>query len=914
MSYQVANRRAGRRSRRVIVKIFALSAALGLALLAAWPAVGTARSQAAQKEPTPAELEFFEKKIRPVLTESCYGCHSEKAGKPQGGLLLDSRAGLLKGGASGQAAVVPGDPERSLLIRAIRYTDPKLQMPYAGKLPDQVVRDFEEWVRMGAPDPRGGGGTVAANWSPYDFTEAKKFWAFQPVKDHQPPAVKNAAWVRTPVDNFILAKLEGKSLRPVADADRLTLLRRATFDLTGLPPTPEEVDEFLKDKSPNAFEKVIDRLLASPAYGEKWGRHWLDVVRYADTAGDNSDYPVPSAYKYRNYVIKAFNEDKPYDQFIREQIAGDILAGHRGMRVDGKLPDEEEDEVEIPGAAKMSPQELEKAKHEQIIATGYLALSRRFGSRNREFNLTIDDTIDNLGKAFLGLSTSCARCHDHKFDPIPQKDYYALYGIFNSSRYAFPGQEIYPRPADFVALAPDKEAERFYKYQRELSELDDRIEFLKVEKGVAARNKRLKEAQAKQAAEGKNNETGAAVKDGAKDAAKNDADEYARRPADYDRDSNNSAQAQKSTRLPEEVDAEMVRVRARLAELHERPVRIEKAFAVVEGFPQNARVHRKGDPKNLGDEVQRGFLTVLGGQKVPADYKGSGRELLANWIADKQNPLTARVMVNRIWLHHFGKGLVKTPNDFGTRGEKPTHAELLDYLASRFVEGGWSVKKMHRLLMLSHAYQLSSADDAHNSGIDVSNDYLWRANRRRLTAEEVRDAMLAVSGTLDRTPGEAHPFPPEKEWRYTQHVQFFAVYDTNRRSVYVMQQRLKKHPFFELFDGPDQNAITGGRSESTTPVQALFLMNSPFMHEQADSLAVRVGMAYETLPERVNYAFRLAFGRAAKPEELREAAAYVQQTRQELAAAKVPAERLTRAALASYLRVVLSSNEFLYVD
>jgi hypothetical protein len=910
MSYQLP----GRPSPKTLVKALALCCALGLALGGLWPSVGAA-SQEPKKELTAAEVEFFEKKIRPVLAESCAGCHGAQAKTPQGGLSLDSRDAMLKGGASGQPAIVPGDPEKSLLIRAIRYTDAKLQMPYAGKLPDHVIRDFEEWVRMGAPDPRASAPTAASNWSPYDFNEAKKFWSFQPLKVTAPPPVKNAGWARTPVDNFVLAELEKRSLKPVADADRLTLLRRATFDLTGLPPTPEEVDAFLADKSPQAFEKVVDRLLASAAYGEKWGRHWLDVVRYADTAGCNSDYPIPSAYKYRNYVIKAFNEDKPYDQFIREQIAGDILAGHRSPHVAGQLEDEE-DEVEVPGARKLTPEEAEKAKHEKIIATGYLALSRRFGSRNREFNLTIDDTIDNLGKAFLGLSVSCARCHDHKFDPIPQKDYYALYGIFNSSRYAFPGQEIYPHPTDYVALAPDKDAERFYKYQRELSDLDDRIEFLKVEKGAAARNKKLKDAQAQQSpgAGAKNNETGRDVKGAAKDATKDGPDSYARRPADYDRDSNNSAEAQKSTRLPDEVDADMQRARARVAELHERPVKVEKAFAVVEGFPHNARVHRKGDPKNLGDEAPRGFLTILGAQRVPANYKGSGRDLLAGWVADKQNPLTSRVMVNRIWQYHFGKGLVKTPNDFGARGEQPTHPELLDYLAARFIEGGWSVKKMHRLVMLSHAYQLSSADDERNAALDVNNDYLWRFNRRRLSAEEIRDAMMAVGGTLDRAPGAAHPFPAEREWRYTQHVQFFDVYETSKRSVYVMQQRLKKHPFFEVFDGADQNSITGGRAESVTPVQALFLMNSSLLHEQADALAVRVGMAYDTPPERVSYAFRLAFGRAARPEEIREAAVYLQQTRAELQAAKTPAERLTRAALASYLRVVLSSNEFLYVD
>ncbi len=350
-------------------------------------------------------LEFFEKKIRPVLADSCYACHSATAKKPAGGLLLDSRAAMLKGGASGHAAVVPGNVEASSLIKAIRYTDAKLQMPMGAKLPDQVVKDFETWIKMGAPDPRQAAAAVAYI-SPYDFNEAKKFWSFQPVKDSPLPTVSNKAWIKNPVDNFVLAKLEEKKLKPVGDADKLTLLRRATFDLTGLPPTPEEVDAFVKDTTLNAFVKVLDRLLASPVYGEKWGRHWLDLVRYADTAGDNSDYPVPAAFRYRNYVINAFNHDKPYDQFIREQLAGDILAKFRYPNVNGKLPEEEEDEAEVPGAKKQSSHEMAKDKQEKIIATGYLAMSRRFGSRNREMNLTIDDTIDNVGKTFLGLSTA----------------------------------------------------------------------------------------------------------------------------------------------------------------------------------------------------------------------------------------------------------------------------------------------------------------------------------------------------------------------------------------------------------------------------------------------------------------------------------------------------------------------------
>jgi hypothetical protein len=946
---------AKQRQLRRVTKIFFVAFVLGGALFIATRGQSSSAAQQPPKELTPAELEFFEKKIRPVLSDNCYACHSTQAKKPQGGLLLDTRAGLLKGGASGQPAVVPGEPEKSLLIKAIRYNDAKLQMPLGGKLPEPVIKDFEQWVRMGAPDPRkdlgkdAGSATAASYVAPYDFNEAKKFWSFQPVKDAQPPSAKNAAWIKNPIDNFILAKLEGKRLKPLGAADKLTLIRRATFDLTGLPPTPDEVEAFLKDTAANAFEKVIDRLLASPTYGEKWGRHWLDLARYADTAGDNSDYPVPAAYRYRNYVINAFNQDKPYDQFIREQLAGDILAKHRPARGNTASSEGEADEPEADSVKKQQANELSKDRQEKIIATGYLAMSRRFGSRNKEMNLTIDDTIDNLGKTFLGLSTSCARCHDHKFDPIPQRDYYALYGIFNSIRYSFPGAEIYKHPAEMIALVDGKEAERFYRQQSELESLDDRHEFLVAEKGTAARNKKEQEQKEKELAQqGKagempatesksadaksgdakrNNESGAQVetKAATQKPIITAVPKVGLRPADFDRDADNWGRAGQSKRLPAENEAELAQVNARILALHAQHLNPPKAYGVQEGLVANARIHRKGDPKNLGEEVPRGFLTIMGGQQVPKDYKGSGRELLADWIADAKNPLTARVMVNRIWLWHFGKGLVQTPNDFGARGKTPTHPELLDWLAARFVAGGWSVKRLHKLIMLSHTYQLASDSSATGQAalvarnaapvvVDVANDYYWRFNRRRLSAEEVRDAILAVSGQLDRTVGGEHTFPSETTWRFTQHVQFFGVYETNRRSVYVMQQRLKKHPFFEVFDGADTNMPVGERQLSTTPLQALYLMNNPFVHQQADAFAVRVGLAFDALRERLDYAYRLAYGRAPRLAESKEATAYLQQARQDLAAAQMPVEQLNRAALASYLRVVLSSNEFLYVD
>ncbi|MBV9122031.1 MAG: PSD1 domain-containing protein, partial [Planctomycetes bacterium] len=676
--------------------------------------------------------------------------HSAGAKKLQGGLRLDSRAGLLQGGNT-SPAIVPGAPHRSLLVRAVRYTDADLQMPPKRRLTRAQVADLEAWVKMGAPDPRGEaeGAVIKKD---IDFREARRFWSLQPVRDPPLPAVKNRDWPRNPIDHFLLAALEARGLQPAGDADKRTLIRRATFDLTGLPPTPEEINAFLADTSSEAFAKVVDRLLDSPAYGERWGRHRLDLARYADTSGCNSDFPIPDAYRYRNYVIGSFNRDKPYDQFVREQIAGDLLPSHSVQQ-----------------------------HHEQVIATGFLALSRRFGSDDSEFYLTLEDSIDTLGKSILGLSIGCARCHDHKFDPILNEDYYALYGILQSSRYAFPGVELSRWPRDLTPLvsSPEEEA-HLRKHMDELAQLDKNIRAL-WKKKMAVDAGQAKKAEAEY-----------------KEAVQHRDDLVAQGP------------------------------------------HFDMAFAVAEGKPGNARIQIKGDPTHLGSAVPRRFLRVLGGQELPKSEHGSGRRELAEWLIDPHNPLTARVMVNRIWLHHFGQGIVQTPNDFGTRGKPPTHPELLDYLASRFVEAGWSIKAMHRQIMLTHAYQLTSVDERPVPQADPNNDLLWKFPRRRLDAEEIRDAMLAVSGALDRSMGGPHPFPPEQTWRYTQHKAFVAVYDTNRRSVYLMQQRLKRHPLLEVFDGADPSTTTPQRLNSPSPLQALFLMNSPFAHTQADRFASRV--------------------------------------------------------------------------
>jgi hypothetical protein len=722
-----------------------------------------ASARADEKPPRlpPEQVEFFEKKIRPVLVEKCYSCHSATAKKLRGELRLDTREGVLKGGPAGPA-VVPGDPKKSPLILALKG-DGFDRMPPDAPLPATVVADFEQWVKFGAADPRTGHGAAA------ELEAAKRHWAFQPVRRPDVPQfrIPNSEF-RNAIDAFVLARLSVNGLSLSPPADRRTLARRAYFDLTGLPPTPEEIDAFLADNSTDAYPRLIDKLLASSHYGEKWGRHWLDVVRYADTAGETADFPVPAAWRYRNYVIDSFNADKPFDRFVLEQVAGDILA-------------------------RTAPRE----KHAELTAaTGYLAISRRFGyDVLADHYLTIEDTIDTLGKSVLGLTVGCARCHDHKYDPVPTTDYYALYGIFESTRYAMPGCEKDKRQRDLMPLASPAE----------IAALG----------GVAAR---------------------------------------------------------------------------------------DSVYAVTEGSPHDAELHRRGDPTNRGPAVPRRWLTVLGGQPVPKDC-GSGRLALAGWLTAPANPLTARVFVNRVWQYHFGRGLVDTPNDFGTRGGRPSHPELLDWLTAEFVAHGWSVKWLHRQIMLSATYRQSGKNAAER---DPENLWLSRFARRRLTAEEIRDSILAVSGDLDRTPGGPHPFPDEKTWGFTQHTPFAAVYDHNKRSVYLMTQRIKRHPFLGLFDGADPNRSTDRRETTTVPTQALYFLNDPFVHAKSARLADRL-MAIPDPAARLTRLSLLAYGRPPTDGEREIAAKF-------LAGYEAGAKDRDSKALAAWVRVVFASNEFLYVD
>ncbi len=787
---------------------------------------------------SPEGVEFFEKRIRPILVANCYECHSVDRKKKEGGLSLDSREAVLKGGESGPA-IVRGDPEKSLLITAVRQTDKDLKMPPESKLSAAQVADLTEWIKLGAPDPRvatsSSAETVARPKAGMSLEEGRRFWSFQAVQDHPVPVVKDTAWPRTAVDHFVLTRLEQQGVTPAPLADKRTLLRRVTFDLTGLPPTPDEMKAFLADDSSLAWERVVDRLLASPRYGERWGRHWLDVVRYADTCGNASDYPVPQAHKYRDWVIAAFNRDLPYDQFVREQIAGDLLGGT-----------------------------TDAERFERVTATGYLAIARRFGGdRMGEHHLTLEDTIDNLGRAFLGSSIACARCHDHKFDPFTQNDYYGLYGILSSTRYPFPGAEVGREQADFVPLLSAAEIEALQKPHRE------RVAALQAE----VNQLQAAEAEAKKAAEGLEK----------------------------------AAQVAAATKALQEAQ------KKHQAAVKEAPP-ISNAYAVAEATIANAKIHLRGDPKRLGEEVPRHFPAIFGGQVLPTEVSTSGRLQLAEWISSPQNPLTARVMVNRIWQQHFGKGIVETPNDFGRQGTAPTHPELLDYLAKRFMESGWSVKSLHKLILLSHAWQLASSDVPASVQRDPQNGLYWRFTRRRLDAESLRDSLLFVSGELDETRGGAHPFPPANTWGWTQHNPFNAVYETKRRSIYLMQQRLKKNPYLAIFDGADPSSSTAVRLPSTTPLQALFMMNDPFAHSSANKLATRVIASGTDDPARLALLYQITLTRAPNADEQRECGEFLRSYRETLTARGTPAPQVELDSWSALARVMLSGNEFVFVD
>jgi mono/diheme cytochrome c family protein len=717
--------------------------------------------------------DHFEKKVRPLLIAKCRPCHGPE--KARGGLRLDTGAGLAAGGSSGRV-VVAGKPDESPLIRAVRQTgDLKMPPSPRGKLTDQEIADLAAWVRTGAVWPDAGP-VARVTFTP----EQKGFWSFRPVVP--PPLPRTATPSANPIDAFILAKLNDSGMSLAPRADRLTLLRRLTFDLTGLPPTPEEIDAFLKDDSPGAYEKVVDRLLASPHYGERWGRHWLDVVRFGESTANDSNAVMRYAWRYRDYVVRAFNTDKPYDRFITEQLAGDLL------------PD---------------------ASLESITATGFLMVGpKALAEPDKEQSRLdiVDDQLDVTGRALLGLTLGCARCHDHKFDPIPTADYYSLAGIFRST-------EVF-------------------------------------------------------------------------------------------RDENRNAT--------------MWQERVVLLSFWNRQV----VMAPTEGKPVDLKIHLRGNRLTLGAVAPKRFLQIIAGEGcAPIATKQSGRLELARWIASKENPLTARVMVNRIWHHHFGAGLVATTDNFGSRGDRPSHPELLDWLAGEFVRSGWSVKKLHRLILLSATYQQGGRNDERAARLDPNNRLLWRFPRQRLDAEALRDAMLAVSGRLTRTVGgdesgellfnSGEVIDKNRDYfRPNQLKGDHPIYTTStRRSIYLPVVRNATSDLFALFDGADPNGVTAVRNDTTVASQALYLMNHPFVRDQAAHLAKRIlSDAKATDAERVAIGFRAALGREPRAEEVKEITAFL--TRYEKLAGEkgLTPEAARSAAWQSFCQTLLCRNEFLYVE
>ncbi len=809
----------------------------------------------------PKHIEFFEKIIRPILAANCYQCHSSRAATVFGEFRLDSAAALFQGGRSGPA-VMPGDPDSSRLIRAVRYDSEGISMPPAGKLGDREITALTEWVRLGAPWPKNSGET-SATADADEVRAADGHWAWQPLASPVPPTVEHTDWPLGGIDRFVLAKLESRGLTPVGQADRYTLLRRLALDLTGLPPTASQIREFEAGPWPDALEAAVDEFLASRAFGERWGRHWLDLAGYADTLGLGRRIPSLHAWRYRDYVIDAFNRDKPYDRFVQEQVAGDVL--------------EFDDDIQ---------------RREQIVATGFLAIGPWALVDQDKVKLRmdiVDHQLDTLGRAFLGLTVGCARCHDHKFDPLPQRDYYALAGIFRSTRTldarmsgVFSDVNRTPLPETPEELRERAEA---------LATWDRHYRQALTEQAKAASH--VEELEARVKAQEDTEADPAAIKD------LNDKLAAARRKL--------TTAKTESGRILHYV----------------KPVPPMALALAEEPEPENARLCLAGNPHNLGDEVPRGFLSL-----VPLDpnpkianrrligfgfQKSSGRLELARWLTDPANPLTARVMANRIWHHLFGAGIVASVDNFGLLGERPSHPELLDYLALRLQRLDWSVKSLIREIALSRTYRLAASHDEQTAAVDPENRFLWRSHRRRLEAETIRDAVLLISGSLDRRGGgPSLPFDSRGSVRMGQPPLLapgLKLPDSIRlrRTVYLptlRKSQLAEMDVLNLFDFPDPNTVKGNRDVTTVPTQALYLMNSPFLIDQSRA-AARALLAEDGLTpeERVRIFVLKALGRPASDADIRLATAFLRDTEAGLG----PTE-----AWARYCHAVFASSEFIF--
>jgi len=789
-------------------------------------------------------MAFFESKVLPLLQSRCYECHSHEK-KIKGGLALDLKTGWQTGGDNGPA-IIPGDLVKSHLVQAVRYADPEMEMPPKGKLAASEIEVLEKWVAMGAPDSRVA--KVADNKARViDIEAGKKFWAFQPVRDAKAPAVKNRSWPSNDVDGFILAKLEAAGLTPNADADAYTWLRRVSLDLTGLPPSPQDIARFTADESPQAREHVVDRLLQSKAFGERWARHWLDLTGYADQIGTSNNVFAEHAWRYRDYVIDSFNSDKPFDRFIREQIAGDLLPF-------------------------TTPQE----RAVNLTATGFLVLGDveivAVDKLKMEIDL-VDQQVSKVGTAFLGMTLGCVRCHDHKFDPITQRDYYAIAGMFRStdSTYKTDNGVWSSINASEMPETPEQQDKR----TQILAANEAKLKSLQSERTDAEKEKAVLEPQ---------------IKDAAKEA---------------------------KAALEKKRDELATRIKAINGEVEHAkffaPI-APKTFAVHDRQkPDDMQITIRGNPYALGDKVKRSVMTVASwGEMPPIPANQSGRVQLADWLADPRNPLTARVTVNRIWQKLFGEGLVRSVDYFGVRGELPTHPELLDHLATRFVRGGWSQKQLIRSLVLSRAYRMSSAHNAVAMAKDPDNRLLWRMNRQRLDAEAIRDSMLAISGKLaPANGGPALPLEfPENVTSLSPKAVNPPAFNLNKfrpvqefeRTVYLPVIRTATQPgpakLRDVFDFTQPAQIAGKRAETAVPTQALFLLNSDMLRARATELAQQLTLTESNAGARLEALWLRVLNRPITSTERDEANQLIE---------LLPADK----AWIELSHALLSSNEFL---
>jgi hypothetical protein len=887
--------------------------------------------------------EFFEKKVRPLLVQQCQPCHNTKV--KTSGLDMSTAEGFMQGGPSGPLASKHG----SLLLDVISY-EGRLKMPPGKKLPDEDIAILKTWVDNGAVWP----GAVAVNPPEAAKELDRSFWSFQPMRKHAPPPVKNESWTRNSIDRFILAKLEEKGLTPAAPASRTTLLRRVTFDLTGLPPTPDEVQDFLADTAPNAYEKVVDRLLASPRYGEKWGRYWLDVARYADSTGNDEDHRYPYAWRYRDYVIDAFNRDLPYDQFLKEQIAGDLLPGNE------------------PG----------QPNRRGIVATGFLALgAKAIAQQDKKKMLydVYDEQVDVLSKTVMGVTLACARCHDHKFDPLLTKDYYSMVSIFASTK-SFKDPESHVSQLLFTPLVPAAEYEKYTQHQKKVAAKNTEIEDVMdqyfesqirpqvprlADYMIAARMVYSAKADAADIARQKKLQPDTLAKwvkyleptgeakvhldtwrkataETAPSVAKEYAARFEARLAEWTAElskwrANSSAgdkpkfepardrffaevwfggpfgipnKKDRDKSLPEAVMARVAALRKEHSALKATsPPEPDMACAVQEGPVIDQKIFVRGDYNSLGEDAPKAFPIVIAGDDQPAITKGSGRIELAEWLTRPDHPLTARVMANRIWQWHFGEGIVRTPDNFGKMGEAPTHPELLDALAIQFVENGWSIKKLHRQILLSNTYRMSSSPTDTAIQADPENRLFSRFPRRRLTVEEVRDGLLAIDGSLDTTMGGTLQSGFGTDGENSNDRLSISPETSKRRLVYLPLRRANLPSLLNLFDFGDATTSSGKRTVTTVAPQALFMMNSSFVTARSNQLSALLMKDGADGPSRLRSLYLRVLNREPNAMEIDSGLTYLTSFTEKFSGKRTEAD-----AWFSLARVLIASNEFIYVD